>query len=182
MSWGKYYLWLSVYRPMGCGAVGVVKVEGCKGGGLWWGLRAVGNCVGTTARKPVQLKGSRIITGIYDIKEQRVHLTFFRPQIEPRFTLRQASPSHQILDPMNLNRRTFAHPVSIIPVSYAEPYRIIKVRYLRILVFSDVWSHFRPSSTSSIKLKTLWAHWNSHPPNHYTNYKSPTYLLLSLLI
>ena len=100
---------------MGCGAVGLwrlraVKAEGCDEG---WGLWEI---VGTTARKPVQLKGSRIITGIYDIKEQRVHLAFFRPQIEPRFTLRQASPSHRILDPINLNRRTFAHPVSIIPV------------------------------------------------------------------
>jgi len=32
--WGGFYLWLSVYGAVGCGAVGVVKVEVCDGGGL----------------------------------------------------------------------------------------------------------------------------------------------------
>ena len=56
-------------------------------------LRAVGNCVEITAHKLVQLKGTRMITGICDIEGQKARLPFSHPQIEPRLTLGQASLS-----------------------------------------------------------------------------------------
>lgn len=130
MSWRKCSLRLSVYsRTMGCGVVGVVKVECCKGWGLWrlkvescedWGLRVVGNRIETTSHT-THLKRTRN----WDLRYQKAESSpdFFLPsKIERGLAFRQASPGGQNFARKTWNRRTYAHPVS----TYSERYSIVK--------------------------------------------------------